>query len=134
MKFLELIDRAKQRGVEVLEMRGGNPDIAGAAEDSRKVTAGDLFVARAGTKADGTKFIAEAISRGAVAIVAGADAETQSSALSTQHSVALVGDTNLAAAILAHEIAGNPTAKMTMIGITGTKGKTTVAYLLRLGA
>jgi len=42
-----------------------------------------------------------------------------------------VEDVNLACALLAHEVAGNPTAGMKMIGITGTKGKTTVAYLMR---
>ena len=44
---------------------------------------------------------------------------------------ALVKNGNLAAAILAHEVAGNPTKGVKMIGVTGTKGKTTVAYLMR---
>jgi len=129
VKFLELMERAKGRGIEMIEMRGGNAEIAGVCEDSRRVKAGDLFIARGGTRTDGAKYIGDALGRGAVAIVAEDDA--QSSVLSTQHSFARVMDANLAAAILAHEVAGNPTGGMKMIGVTGTKGKTTVAYLLR---
>ncbi len=140
MKFSELMERVKQRGVEVLELRdgrtkvptpwsdgsgGADPIIAGVCEDSRKVKPGDLFVARGGTKEDGAKYIADAVARGAVAIVAETIVDWPGVGSAT------VQDANLACAFLAHEIAGNPTADMKMIGITGTKGKTTVAYLLR---
>src|SRR5262245_23880354 len=48
-----------------------NPEIKAVREDSRLVQPGDLFVARAGTKADGQKFVQDAVTRGAVAIVSG---------------------------------------------------------------
>ncbi len=129
MKFSELIEKVRGRGVVVAAVCAGgiwgDPDILGVCEDSRKAKAGDLFVARGGTKVDGAKYIVDALNRGAVAMVAETTIDIEGTAS------ARVADANLACAILAHEVAGNPTAGMKMIGITGTKGKTTVAYLLR---
>jgi UDP-N-acetylmuramoyl-L-alanyl-D-glutamate--2,6-diaminopimelate ligase len=130
MKFLELLERVKGRGVVVREVfAGGDPEVMGVCEDSRKVKAGDVFVARGGTKVDGAKFVAEAVARGAVGVVG----ENGKLKIENSKNVAwaVVEDVNLACAVLAHEVAGNPTAGMKMIGVTGTKGKTTVAYLLR---
>jgi UDP-N-acetylmuramoyl-L-alanyl-D-glutamate--2,6-diaminopimelate ligase len=129
MRFLELMRVVGGRGVVVEEMRAGSgegPEILGVCEDSRKVRAGDLFVARSGTKRSGGEFVAEAVSRGAVAVVS-----AENVAVPEGLALARVGNGNLAAALLAHEVAGNPTREMKMIGVTGTKGKTTVAYLMR---
>jgi UDP-N-acetylmuramoyl-L-alanyl-D-glutamate--2,6-diaminopimelate ligase len=104
----------------------GNPEIVRVCEDSRQVRAGDLFVARSGTKANGAQFAAEAVAKGAVAVVGDAALELLETVAFAQ-----VGNVNLALALLAHELAGNPTRGMKMIGVTGTKGKTTVAYLMR---
>ncbi|HVX83378.1 MAG TPA: UDP-N-acetylmuramoyl-L-alanyl-D-glutamate--2,6-diaminopimelate ligase [Phycisphaerae bacterium] len=140
MRFSELMKRTAERGLAVTEVRdgktrtptpwsdgsGGNdPEIRGVSDDSRKVKPGDVFVARSGTKADGTKFIVDAINRGAVAIVGEMTIDIEGVGS------ARVDDVNRACALLAHEMAGNPTAGMKVIGVTGTKGKTTVAYLLR---
>src|SRR6185503_9159655 len=104
MKLSELIKRAEGRGVEVLEFQIGNdPEIRGVCEDSRKARPGDLFIARSGTKTTGAKFIEDSIARGAVAVVA---EEKPSQPIP----FARVKNANLAAAILAHEAAGNPTA------------------------
>jgi UDP-N-acetylmuramoyl-L-alanyl-D-glutamate--2,6-diaminopimelate ligase len=75
--------------------------------------------------------VQDAAARGAVGVVC---ARGQGAAICAQvpgAAVAEVGDVNRACALLAHEVAGNPTAGMKVIGVTGTKGKTTVAYLLR---
>ena len=142
MKFSVLMDLVKARGVRVVEMGGGDVEILGVCEDSRRARTGDLFVARGGTKTTGEKFVAEAGGQGAVAGVygendergTGNDERGEGDTLKRElRAVAWVRveDVNFACAILAHEVAGNPTAGMKMIGITGTKGKTTVAYLMR---
>lgn len=128
MKFSELMRRMQERGVVVEEMRaGGDPEVLRVCEDSRQVKAGDLFVARGGTQVKGAAFAADAVARGAVAVVAGGGEECPSLAVP----FAKVTDANLACALLAHEVAAHPTASMKVIAVTGTKGKTTVAYLLR---
>jgi UDP-N-acetylmuramoyl-L-alanyl-D-glutamate--2,6-diaminopimelate ligase len=123
MKFTDLIAPLS----DVLFCKhASNPEVLRVAEDSRQVQPGDLFVARAGTKASGASFAADAIKAGAVAIVA-------AEAISVPAGVAFaqVQNANAALALLAHQIQGNPTRSIKMIAVTGTKGKTTVAYLLR---
>jgi UDP-N-acetylmuramoyl-L-alanyl-D-glutamate--2,6-diaminopimelate ligase len=132
MKFSALMERVKGCGVMVEEVcvgSGEDPEVRGICEDSRKVKAGDVFVARGGTKVDGAKFVADAVAKGAVAVVG----ENGKLKIENSKNVAwaAVGDVNLACALMAHEVAGNPTCGIKMIGVTGTKGKTTVAYLLR---
>ncbi len=126
MLFSELIKHIGG-GVTVMESRlASDPSINRVCEDSRKVQRGDLFVARSGTKTSGAQFAADALSKGAAAIIS-------AEALDLPASVpfARVDNANRALALLAHEIAGHPTASMKMLAVTGTKGKTTVAYLLR---
>jgi len=104
----------------------GNPEIQRVAEDSRRVQPGDLFVARAGTKASGADYATAAIAAGAVAIVA-------AEPLTVPNHVAFVqvANAHAALALLAHQIHGNPTGAMKLLGVTGTNGKTTITYLLR---
>ncbi|RPI61593.1 MAG: UDP-N-acetylmuramoyl-L-alanyl-D-glutamate--2,6-diaminopimelate ligase, partial [Lysobacterales bacterium] len=87
---------------------------------------GDVFIALSGVKAAGADFAADAIGRGAVAVVADrpADAETAAPWL-------VVPDARAAMAALAAEFYGHPSRSMQVVGITGTNGKTTTAYLLR---
>src|SRR5438874_5375186 len=101
-----------------------NAEVTGVQKDSRLVQPGNLFIARGGTKTDGTKFIEDAKSRGAIAAV---------TATATDSSLpqAIVYDPAAAASILTHAFFGHPTEKLRVLGITGTNGKTTTAYLLR---
>jgi UDP-N-acetylmuramoyl-L-alanyl-D-glutamate--2,6-diaminopimelate ligase len=99
--------------------------IGGICEDSRLVQAGDLFVARAGRKAEGANFIAQAVKRGAVAVLAA----TRAADCTTPQ--VIVSDPGAAAATLAHIFYGNPSKSIRAVGITGTNGKTTTTYLLR---
>ena len=103
------------------------PDIC---VDSRFVEDGAVFVAVKGTIYDGHDFIGQAAARGAKYIVAnegGAKIEMPDAGCE----IILVEDSAQAAAILAQAGRGNPSAKLTNLAVTGTNGKTTVAYLVR---
>ncbi len=99
--------------------------ITGIAYDSRRVAAGNVFVALRGQRADGTTFAAEAIDRGAVAVVSQEAVPDGVRAPWVQ-----VTDARLALALLAVAFHGDPSRRMQVVGITGTNGKTTTSYLL----
>jgi UDP-N-acetylmuramoyl-L-alanyl-D-glutamate--2,6-diaminopimelate ligase len=101
-------------------------EVSGVAYDSRRVQPGDVFVALQGLKAAGTQFADEAIRRGAVAVVA----DRPSTAATSVPWIA-VPDARGAMATLAAEFYSHPSRSMQVVGITGTNGKTTTAYLLR---
>ena len=125
MKFSELI--AGLTGVEVGQVHlAGDPEIARVVEDSRKVGRGDLFVARAGTKVSGAKFAVDALAQGAVAIISEEMLEVP-----VGMAFAKISNPNRALALLAQRWAGDPSRDITLYGVTGTKGKTTITFLLR---
>jgi UDP-N-acetylmuramoyl-L-alanyl-D-glutamate--2,6-diaminopimelate ligase len=99
--------------------------VTGIAYDSRVVTAGDVFVALRGQHADGVSFVRQAIDRGASAIVS-----EQPAPADVHVPWAIVGDARVALAVLAATFYRHPSGDMRVIGITGTNGKTTTAYLL----
>lgn len=105
------------------------PRICDITEDSRTVMPGSLFVARKGEKADGNNFIAAAVEAGAAAILSdNSHARLPAGARATL----LVSDQVPATvAAMAERFFDNPSSRLTMVGITGTKGKTTCAYLTR---
>ena len=101
-------------------------DIRGIAYDSRQVQPGDVFIALTGLKAAGADFAADAIRRGAIAVVADRPA-----GVATSVPWVIVADARAAMASLAADFYGHPSRSMQVVGITGTNGKTTTAYLLR---
>jgi len=102
---------------------------AGVADDSRQVRAGDLFLAYPGDQADGRRYIADAIARGAVAVLwqAGDDFAWDPALTATNLQVA---DLRAMAGPLAHLVCGEPSAGLSLIAITGTNGKTTVSQFI----
>jgi UDP-N-acetylmuramoyl-L-alanyl-D-glutamate--2,6-diaminopimelate ligase len=100
-------------------------EITGVCEDSREVRPGNLFVARAGTKVDGARYLSDAAHRGAVAAVV----QTKSTPSALPQIV--VEDTAVAASTLANLFYGDPSSKVRVLGVTGTNGKTTTTYLIR---
>ncbi len=98
--------------------------IHAVAEDSRTVNPGSVFFARQGTKVDGTRYIADAIKAGAVAVVS-------NQPVVAAVPVLVVADLPRALAEAAHYVHADPTRQMQLAGVTGTNGKTTVTYLLR---
>ena len=101
-------------------------EISLVTEDSRRAKPGALFVAVAGEKNDGHNYINAAVQAGAVAIL-GNDAAHEGGG-----AVPYIYHENprQAAALLAHELAGNPSRKMCVVGITGTNGKTSTVFLV----
>lgn len=125
---MTLLDYIGELGGQVVRVVGGaNPPVVSATGDSRQVTAGSLFVAIPGEHVDGLDFLPEAVARGAAAAVA----ESCPEGWRGEIPLVVVRDARLAAALIAEIAAGRPAAGMRMLGITGTNGKTTCAYLLR---
>lgn len=96
--------------------------------DSRQCRPGCIFVAEKGTQVDGHRFIGAAIAAGAAAVVceqlpADSDSYPQVDWLVVENSAIALGQ-------MASEFYGNPSSKLTLIGVTGTNGKTTIATLL----
>ncbi|MEO6837275.1 MAG: UDP-N-acetylmuramoyl-L-alanyl-D-glutamate--2,6-diaminopimelate ligase [Ginsengibacter sp.] len=94
--------------------------------DSRKVTAGSCFIAVKGTISDGHNFIDTAIANGASAIVC----EDDPAVINEKMHYVIVENSAIAAGIMAHNFFGRITEKITLVGVTGTNGKTTIATLL----
>jgi UDP-N-acetylmuramyl-tripeptide synthetase len=113
-------------GLQILEARG-NLDIpvSGIAYHSGLVEPGGLFVALKGAQTDGHRFVEQAIQGGARIIVSEAELPTQPGIVYVR-----LPDTRLALAHLSAFFYNQPSHDLTLIGITGTNGKTTTSYLL----
>lgn len=98
--------------------------LSGLALDSREVKPGTLFFALPGEKEDGGDFIAEAMTHGAVCVVCERPPEGDIPHI-------LVPDAHKALALCAAVWYGTPAGKMTLVGVTGTNGKTTTTYLIK---
>jgi UDP-N-acetylmuramoyl-L-alanyl-D-glutamate--2,6-diaminopimelate ligase len=99
-------------------------DVSGVTSDSRTVKAGDLFVAVPGTKTDGALYAAEAAQKGAVAVVSEKDVAD------VKIPVFKVTSARKALALIAANFYKKPADELTLLGVTGTNGKTTTAWLL----
>lgn len=114
-----LADLARRAG---LTLAGDDATVTGLAIDSRKLRAGDLFVALPGTKADGLAFVEDARARGAVAVCA----ERAVAGVPT----IVAADVRVALSRLAALWYDEPARDMRLVGITGTLGKTSTAQLV----
>ena len=99
--------------------------VTGIAYDSRSVEPGQVFVALKGVHADGAAFVRQAAERGALAVVSEQPAPAGNGVAWAQ-----VTDARLALAVLAASFYRHPSDEMQVVGITGTNGKTTTAYLV----
>ena len=108
-----------------LEVKGdADPDITAVAYDSREAGPNSLFVAVKGQRADGYDFVADAVGRGAAAVVV----ERASPAAAVPQII--VRDSRRALAAAAAAFYRHPGRELAVVGVTGTNGKTTVAFLL----
>ena len=120
MKLKELL-----KDIPVLECTADPElEIDAVHYDSRKVTTGSLFVAVTGLASDGNRIIPMALSKGAVAVVTAKKPEEAIPYV-------LVESDRLALALLGCNFYGHPAKSMTMIGVTGTNGKTSTTLLLK---
>ena len=120
MKLHELI-----KNLSIIEMNAdAELEISGVSYDSRKTEKGDMFVAIRGFEADGHKFIPKAVENGAAVILC-------EEKPSCDIPYVLVSDSRYGLAIVSRDFFGDPASEMTMIGITGTSGKTSSSYLIK---
>ncbi len=122
MQLKRLLER-----VEVLRAEGAlERDVTGIEHDSSRVTSGSVFIAVKGANFDGHDYISDAIDRGAIAIVC-----ENNGFQSHRATKVVVKDTRTAMAEIANRFYGYPSRKMKVIGVTGTNGKTTTAFMLK---
>ena len=112
-------------GLVILESTvAEDAEIHGISYDSRRTAPGDLFVAVVGTVSDGHAFIRAAAAKGATAVLCEKKPDIDIPYI-------VVPDSRYALALAAANYFGKPADKMTMIGVTGTNGKTTSTYLIK---
>jgi UDP-N-acetylmuramoyl-L-alanyl-D-glutamate--2,6-diaminopimelate ligase len=124
--------RRRLREQNLLEQGAAVPDgteITDLTDDSREVTSGSTFIAIRGTEADGHSFIDNAIENGARLVVCEEIPEAVSER-GSDTAFARVADTRVALAEMAAALFGDPADRLRMVGVTGTNGKTTVAFLV----
>jgi UDP-N-acetylmuramoyl-L-alanyl-D-glutamate--2,6-diaminopimelate ligase len=122
MKLRDLAGNAFPELKAELEGPAGALDISGLSSDSRKIAPGMAFVAIAGSKADGAGFIADAVAKGAAVVIASHAAETSVPVL-------VVAEPRRFLSVAASHFYGRQPA--TMVAVTGTAGKTSVASFTR---
>jgi UDP-N-acetylmuramoyl-L-alanyl-D-glutamate--2,6-diaminopimelate ligase len=112
--------------VAIVEQRGAlDRTVTSVTDDSRAVASGSLFVAVKGERVDGHRFVAQAAQAGAAAIVAQESVEAGSLPF------VKVADSRKALGFIGSRFYGDPSARLSMIGVTGTNGKTTTTYLCK---
>jgi UDP-N-acetylmuramoyl-L-alanyl-D-glutamate--2,6-diaminopimelate ligase len=121
MKLRDLL-----RNVDVTAVRGDeDAEVSSVVSDSRLAGRGALFAAIAGLELDGAKFIDAAIEKGAAVIVSRTEIAARPSVTSVH-----VRDARAALSIIAANFYGNPASKLSLIGVTGTSGKTTTTRMI----
>ncbi|MCR5268171.1 MAG: UDP-N-acetylmuramoyl-L-alanyl-D-glutamate--2,6-diaminopimelate ligase [Lachnospiraceae bacterium] len=122
---MQLSEYLKELSYEIVQ---GTVDVevTGLVTDNRRITAGNLFVCIAGANFDGHSAAKEAAEKGAVALIVEKDVDTDQNV-----TVIKVDSTRRALAYLSAAHFGYPAREMKVIGVTGTKGKTTTTYLIR---
>ena len=126
MLFSELLADLALRGVRSRRLTAAelDPEITEVSQDSRSVTPGALFVAIPGMRVDAHDLVADAADAGAIAFLL-----QRPVPLPAGCAAAVVDDTRFALGLAAASLFGHPTEEMTVIGVTGTDGKTTTCLL-----
>jgi UDP-N-acetylmuramoyl-L-alanyl-D-glutamate--2,6-diaminopimelate ligase len=123
-KILQGIDGIKAKGDLSL-------DVKDITNDSRKVNIGSMFVAIKGFDADGHSFLKDVIAKKPSAILVEEGADLKEITKLEDITVLVVKDTRKALSIISSNFYDNPAKKLKIIGVTGTKGKTTTTYMIK---
>ncbi len=122
MRFVEAM-----REVAMLDL-AGDAEVTGVEYDSRRVHGGAIFIAMRGGVTDGNRFVADALTRGAAAVVT--DSRAVWNGRDGRVPMALVEHGRRALAGVSANVFGHPERKLALTGVTGTNGKTTTAWIL----
>jgi UDP-N-acetylmuramoyl-L-alanyl-D-glutamate--2,6-diaminopimelate ligase len=122
---VNLMELVALLGPAEVDRASENPEILGVSQDSRSVSRGDLFVALRGEKSDGNLHTAQAVAAGAAAVLS---SEPPAEGIGVPW--VRVSDPRRALGRIAARLAGEPSEKLVLAGVTGTNGKTTTAMLL----
>ncbi|UWZ35231.1 UDP-N-acetylmuramoyl-L-alanyl-D-glutamate--2,6-diaminopimelate ligase [Dactylosporangium roseum] len=118
------------RPVLIAELGGvGDVAVTGVTHSSSSIRQGDLYAALPGSRVHGAQFIPEAVANGAVAVLT----DTAGAARAQGLPVVVVDDPRAALGDIASKVYGEPSRRLTIVGITGTAGKTSTAYLVEAG-
>ena len=119
-------------GLEGIKAKGNvDIDIKGIEKNSKEVKEGYMFIAIKGFSTDGHQFVESAIESGAKCVILQEGCELKSLNIPDDITVLVVKDTRQALAICSSNFYGNPSAQLKLIGVTGTKGKTTTTFMIK---
>ncbi len=124
--------KAILNGIDGLKAKGNlDIDVTSIADDSRKVKKDGMFVAIKGFETDGHKYIRSAIENGAKVVIIEEGATLKKSDITDDVTIIMAPNTRIALAKVACNFYDNPSSKFNLIGITGTKGKTTTTFMVK---
>lgn len=119
-------------GLEGLKVKGDlDLEITGLEKNSKNIKPGFLFVAIKGFSADGHQFIEKAIEDGAIAVMVQEGCDLKGVKIPDNITIVMSKDTREALAITSANFYGNPSRKFKLVGVTGTKGKTTTTFMIK---
>ncbi len=119
-------------GIEEIKAKGNlELDITNVDSDSRNIKENGMFVAIHGYETDGLEYIPDAIKNGAKVVMVDKNTDLKKLSIPNEVTLLVVPDTRLALAICACNFYDNPSRKFKLVGVTGTKGKTTTTYMIK---